>query len=425
MTFAYFLKKERVFTLLFLNALLVVIGYALAVATNLASVGPMKLLKTLIFFASLGLVFIERDWLISLRAIKNKTLIISLCLILPAFTLISINILDSIKRTAGFLIPFVYIWLSVSILIFRYGQKKVLWLFSYMIMVIYAIPMLSFILFGGDFSGETIYGKQEGLVFVSNHFGWSAALYIIATFRVTKKKRQPLVIRFFFVSLSLLAVYILIVSGSRSSILAVMIALMMQLFYYKGMPLYKKFLIVLAPVILLTYLISTRNDAMMFVIDRTERKIENKSEGRSRRLNIITERISERPVLWLTGVGLCNYAAFTKKGKGISNYHNSYFELLFGLGIPAFILFMVFMLYEPSMQFLKRVSSYDLLIIPLAIIPYFESNLTAGQFLFYPWFSYVFALNAKRPFAAFGKRNWFKFLNPPYFETNHPGPQNR
>ncbi len=101
-----------------------------------------------------------------------------------------------------------------------------------------------------------------------------------------------------------------------------------------------------------------------------------------------------------------------KKEKELANYHNSYFEILFGLGVPLFILFMVFMLYEPIKQFLKRVSKYDLLLIPLVIIPFFESNLTSGQFLFFPWFSYVFALNAKKKFAFFGTRNWFHFINP-------------
>ena len=93
-----------------------------------------------------------------------------------------------------------------------------------------------------------------------------------------------------------------------------------------------------------------------------------------------------------------NYEPFEEKGEGLGSYHNSYFELLFGLGVPLFLLFLVFMLFEPLIQFFKRVSRYDLLFIPLAIIPFFEGNLTAGQFLFFPWFSYIIALNSKGDF---------------------------
>ena len=120
-----------------------------------------------------------------------------------------------------------------------------------------------------------------------------------------------------------------------------------------------------------------------------------------------------------------NYDAFIKEGEGIANYHNSYFEILFGLGVP-FLFFIWFLCYMSLLNnLLKRVSKYDLLLIPLIIIPFFESNLTAGQFLFFPWFSYVFALNAKKKFAYFGTRNWFHFINPKQFETTHPGPEKR
>ena len=73
---------------------------------------------------------------------------------------------------------------------------------------------------------------------------------------------------------------------------------------------------------------------------------------------------------------------------------------------------MVFMLYEPIKQFVKRISKYDLVFIPLAIIPFFEGNLTAGQFLFFPWFMYIIALNAERRFYLFGRRNWFYYVSP-------------
>ena len=125
---------------------------------------------------------------------KHKKLIIALCLITPAFAFISKDIVSSLNRTLTFLIPLVYIWLSMSLLIYRYGQKEVLNLLSGMIMIIYAIPMLSYIVFGGGFSGESIYGESEGQVFVSNHFGWSAALFLISNFHVSMNNERKVVI---------------------------------------------------------------------------------------------------------------------------------------------------------------------------------------------------------------------------------------
>ncbi len=82
-----------------------------------------------------------------------------------------------------------------------------------MIMIIYAIPLLSYVAFGGDFSGESIYGEREGQIFISNHFGWSAALFLIAHFHVFHKKKEKSVIqRLVTIFLLLLAVYLLIVS---------------------------------------------------------------------------------------------------------------------------------------------------------------------------------------------------------------------
>jgi O-antigen ligase len=413
-----FSKHDRVFLLLFSNAILVILGYALAIATGFASILPMKILKTLLLLGSIIYVMSQTNVFSSLKAVKNKKLIIALCLSVPYFAFLSNDVWASLNRTLTFLIPLVYVWVSLSLLIHRYGQKEVLQILSGMISIIYSIPMLAYVVFGGGFSGQSIYGESVGQVFISNHFGWSAALFLISNFHATiNKMGGRTFLRLSNVLLILLAVYLLIVSGNRSSWLAVVLCLIVFLFYYQGVPLYQKFLILISPVILFSYLLSQKNEAIFFVIERTERKSASGDEGRLERLDVIIERLSETPAHWFTGVGLFNYTAFTKEGKGIANYHNSYFEILFGLGLPLFVLFMVFMLYEPIRQFMTRVSKYDLLLIPLVIIPFFESNLTAGQFLFFPWFSYVFALNAKKKYAFYGTRNWFRYITPKRFVT--------
>ena len=89
-------------------------------------------------------------------------------------------------------------------------------------------------------------------------------------------------------------------------------------------------------------------------------------------LMLILRRLSETPSHWFTGVGLFNYAAFKKEGEGIGNYHNSYFEILFGLGVPLFLLFMVFMLYEPAKQFIKACLQIRFVLDPIGYYSLFR-----------------------------------------------------
>ena len=84
-----FLKRDKVFTFLFINAFLVISGYALAVAIGMATVGIMKIIKTAVLFGSIYWVLIQKDWRSAFKATKNTKLILGLCLILPIYTLVS------------------------------------------------------------------------------------------------------------------------------------------------------------------------------------------------------------------------------------------------------------------------------------------------------------------------------------------------
>ncbi len=81
----------------------------------------------------------------------------------------------------------------------------------------------------------------------------------------------------------------------------------------------------------------------------------------------------------------------------LGSYHNSYLEIFFGGGIILFILFCLFMVFRPVGNYFKYYSKIFLIFPPLAIIPFFESNLTGGQFLFYPWFMLMLLFNLAPP----------------------------
>ena len=108
---------------------------------------------------------------------------------------------------------------------------------------------------------------------------------------------------------------------------------------------------------------------------------------------------------WLTGVGFYDHSILNKMVSGLKTYHNSYLEILFGCGLPVFLLFLYFSFLRPIYVFFKIFSNFFPLVPPIVIIPFFESNFTAGQFLFFPWFILTCIAGLK--------------LKTKYNETNH------
>ena len=150
------------------------------------------------------------------------------------------------------------------------------------------------------------------------------------------------------------------------------------------------------PLILITlYVANKENSAIDFLMKKNEMQLETGQEGRYIAAITMIEKFNEEPIRWFTGVGMFNYDFLKKSDSILKGYHNSYFEILFGGGVILFILFLYFMLIYPFRVFWQKTLHYSLLFFPLTIIPFFESDLTAGQFLFFPWFSYILILNAK------------------------------
>ena len=90
---------------------------------------------------------------------------------------------------------------------------------------------------------------------------------------------------------------------------------------------------------------------------------------------------------YLTGVGFDLY------GEGIwlmtriypGKAHNSYLEMLINSGIIVFLVFLLGLVLPAIGRYLWYDARLYGFVPPLLIIPYFENNLGAGQFLFYPW----------------------------------------
>lgn len=399
-------RIDRIFMLLSINAVIVIVGYALAVATSGASVSAMKLFKQVILVLSIFYTILQPDFKKSLRALNNAGLVLFLSILLPVLAVFTEDVIGAINRVQTLIVPMLYVMFSMSILLYRYGQIQLIKWFCWMTTVVYAIPVISYVIYGGGFSGRTIYGGQQTLVFISNQFGWASSMVLISSFCLLTVSQPSSRAKALLVPVYLLSVYLIIVSGNRTSLLAMVLSFVVLLLRTKTIGFVPKIILILIPLGFVYYLQGVENSAIDFLVQRTKQQQEVGGEGRLNIMNSVLKTFDRSPWFWITGVGIFDESVFNKGEEEFNGYHNSYWDLLFGLGIPLFLLFMKFMLFDPLKAFIQRVSKIDLVFIPLAIIPFFESNLTGGQFLFFPWFMYIFILNCNELFYYEGVLNY-------------------
>ena len=384
--------NDNVFKLLGLNLVLVIIGYA---SVNVGGETVFNILKNIrLAVLIFSIVFVLNSNGFRIKRLKNNRKIFVFLIFVALLTLLSPLPGESFFKALTFIFPFTYIIFSINYLL-KYGALKLLISFSVMILIAYILVPISFLLFGGDLSGSNVYGEMEGQAFVSNQFGWGSALVILSAFTVLKYIRLKKIYKVLVFLAVLLSIYILIVSANRSGMLSVGLGVVALLLKDRSLVFYKKIMVVLPLILITLYVANKENSAIDFLMEKNEMQLETGQEGRYIAAVTMIEKFNEEPIRWFTGVGMFNYEFLKKSNSILKGYHNSYFEILFGAGIILFSLFLYFMLLYPFKVFWQRTVHYSLLFFPLTIIPFFESDLTAGQFLFFPWFSYILILNAK------------------------------
>ncbi|WKK67362.1 O-antigen ligase family protein [Lutimonas zeaxanthinifaciens] len=387
-----YLQKNPIFILLFINSLLVILGYATARVLGSGAFGQLKLFRTILLFGSLVYVFKLNGPFC--KNLLNSSAIYTLLICIIFFALLRGDDIGDLYRSTTFIIPFLYVLYTINYLL-NFGAFNLLVVFSWITMIIYVLVPISFFLFGGDLTETLIYGKKDSEAFVSNHYGWSSTVYILSSLTVLKYYPLKRLLKYAILVFLPISFYLLIISANRSGILALVLAFIFFIFKDRHVNLGTKIMIIIIPILTIVYLANQEYSAIDFLMEKNEAQIESGKEGRFEAASDMINEFEENPVLWFTGVGMFNYEILVEKGGILRGYHNSYFEILFGAGFLLFIIFLIFMLFWPLIVFWKVTNNYSLLIFPLILIPFFEMDLTAGQFLFFPWFSYILVLNAK------------------------------
>ncbi len=390
---------DFIFRLLFLNMGLVIVGYALGVWTNMASVGPMRIVKySILLFSILYLLKTNLNLLRLLSHYLQGLFVLSAVFLV--FALFTADPVSSLVQILTYIVPFLYVAFSVGYLLLHYSLVDVLHAFINAINWVYFIPIVSFFLTGGKLTDTNIYytsTENEEAAFVSNHYGWAGTLFLLTGMDLLRNVSLPWWRKLVLMAFGVIAAYLVLISGNRTSWLSLGVVALVFIFKYKGVYFYQKALLSLLPLGLIFYLLQDPTSALNSRLEKT-RVQQKKGEART---NVSLQMISyfnKTPDLWVTGIGMFNKLKI-KTITGWTGYHNSYYEVLFGSGVIVFAFFMYLVIARSLWYYLRIFATYYLFFLPLLIIPFFESNLTGGQFLFFPWFSMAILLSYSRSFA--------------------------
>lgn len=387
--------EDKILRLLFFNILLVIIGYAMAGLTGMTSNAIMTPFKTLVLAYSIyqtGKCLSRQEFEWIKKDFNILLLFIGLIFVLLFF---SIDFFKTIERTSQFIIPFVYVFLITSYLSLRYPKQESWFFFILILNGIYALPILYFMLFGGGFSAKDIYGIEEGEAFASNHYGWASLVFILTFYDLIKNYELPTFYKWAGYMMIIPAIYLLIISGNRASYLSFVIVTVVFILRHKGTNWAVKIIFAIGTFVFVTNQLNQEGTILNERLKKTELQLEDEEENKDTRRTARQtgiEVMDKHPETYITGFGLFSFReailAFepsTSFDRIRSGVHNSYLELFFGSGIIVFSLFLMVYIISPLYKYLIQYSDKLLFVLPVFIIPFFESNLTGGQFLFYPW----------------------------------------
>ncbi len=389
------LLKHPFFWMLFINSFLVIFAYGINTLTNGASQDMIQKFKTAVLLLSFVYVLAKGKIRFYSYTRINKTVFFFTYFLLLS-SLSAGDIAYSLSTALKFIVPFFYIFFSMQFLLRKFSVQTVLRGILMALILIYSIPVLTFIITGQGFSQVNIYGNTDDSdqAFASNHYGWASILFILCSIVTYSTTRLSYGARIFMIILLPISFYLLIISANRTSWLALLLAFVYLLL--KGTKVKGRYLLI-SLILVITFLftlVDIPGSAINFVIEKSQGQ-QQTGEARFIVANFMFDYFNHHKSLWLTGVGFFNHAHLSNLRTNLSGYHNSYYEVLFGCGIPVFLIFIYFSFLRPIYVFYKNYATFFPILIPILLIPFFESNFTAGQFLFFPWFIIVCLAGAK------------------------------
>ncbi len=392
------LPKKRIDwneVLLFINIASVVISYWLAGLTDMMSNYLTKPLRIVLLAVSLyylfGLSRKQKYYFTGKNSWVLWVFVLGNLYVLP----FSFTFLGSFEKIAN-LLPFLVYMNYLLVYLYRnYTPEQVLQKLMRYFNLIYVFPVLAFI-FSGSLGDENIYGENVG-GYYNNHYGWACAVFLATSLDLYRNRKELPLYHVWLIRIMIpFALVLLAVSGSRSGYVSV--ALSYLIFILRGTKInfFVKIFSVFIVMFLCLQLYGDPNSALNKRINKTQTQLE-KGDERRELANLCFDTFSENPTLVLTGFGFYAYKEALQELNDKYNpetlrinFHNSYYELLFGCGIIIFTFFLFFFVGRTLVFFFRYHSSVYTFLPPVLLIPFFENNFNPGQFLFFPWFLIMF-----------------------------------
>ncbi len=371
----------------FLNVFLVVWGYSLR--------GPafqaVKGFRSGLVFASLfGLFFTQSNAKYLFNESKNWVLwvFVLLNLIVVPF---SVDFFRSIERLLAWLPFMIYINYFVVYLFKQYSKDearlKLLQIFN----LSYFYPVAILFISGAIFQTQNIYGQNVSL-YKTNVIGWACTVFVLTGFDIYNNRHTRIWLGRLFLAVALLTVWGIVLTGSRSSYVS--LAAASAVLVLRSSRISVQFKSVIMVFILgFAYYIIASPDSVINLRSQYADIRQAKGEIRFELAQKAFEALLKYPGLIFTGFGFDNFRAGLSTYGGVQTdlaSHNSYLELLFSTGLFSFLFFIIVIVFNALFKYIRFDSQQFIFMPMLLIIPYFESNLNAGQFLFFPWMTFLF-----------------------------------
>ena len=391
--FVKFLYRfDKNWFLFFINVLLVVVGYWTA---NVA-----KEFYTLLKLGRIALLLYSIFLLYNSTRPVRYLLRTSFWYVVPVFGLLFLpSIILSAHPAASFFRLFtILIYLFYLEYFFRTTSATQPTLDRHFVLIeifrlVYFVPIALYFINTPSLTQTNIYGDQsDELGLTSNNFGWAASFYFLLT--IDRLKNFPSKKLFVLIDVLTLpvALYLVIISGSRSSVLAIALGGILLILLRRNISFSVKTGLLIAMTLMYLLLVSSQNLALNRHQGGAKRGVAKK-ESRLLMWNDIFSIVSEQPQVLLFGVGPDNSM------EAINHYkhrfykvhpHNTYIIVFFESGIICFAWFLFFFVAKPLVFYVRKDAALFSYILHPFVISFFDHNLGPGQFLAFPLFSLIF-----------------------------------